>query len=251
MAEALIELRGVRAAYPGRGEPVLDGCDFVFSEGDKIGLLGPNGSGKTTLLHVMMGLLAPACGEVLFMGRRVATEKEFRQVRLQVGMLLQNADDQLFFPTVLDDVAFGPLNQGLSPSRARDAAMQTLESLGLAGFENRLTHRLSGGEKKLVSLAAVLAMQPRALLLDEPTNGLDPETRERLVGILAGLDRSSLIISHDWDFLACAARSFRSIRHGHVHVEPPAIVHAHYHRHPLGGEAHDHGDPVARSGVND
>lgn len=251
MAEALIELRGVRAVYPGREVPVLDGCDFTFHEGDKVGLLGPNGSGKTTLLHVMMGLIVPAAGEVRYLGRRVCSEKEFRQVRLGVGLLLQNADDQLFFPTVLDDVAFGPLNQGLSPAKARDAAVQTLESLGLSGFENRLTHRLSGGEKKLVSLAAVLAMQPKALLLDEPTNGLDPETRDRLVDILAGLDRSSLIISHDWDFLARASTTFRSIRHGHVHVEPASIVHAHYHQHPLGGVDHEHGEGVAEHHPDD
>lgn len=246
MAEPLMELRGVRVAYPGRPSTVLKGCDFAFHEGDKIGLLGPNGSGKTTLLHVMMGLLRPEAGEVRFRGEPVRTEKEFRNVRVRVGMLLQNADDQLFFPTVLDDVAFGPLNQGLPPARAREVAVETLESLGLRGFENRLTHRLSGGEKKLVSLAAVLAMQPMALLLDEPTNGLDPETRDRLVDILAGLDRSSLIISHDWDFLARASSSFRSIRHGCVHVEPASIVHAHYHEHPLGGVAHEHGEGVSK-----
>ncbi len=170
------------------------------------------------------------------------TEKEFRVLRREVGMVLQNAEDQLFNPTVLDDVAFGPLNLGMSVREAREMSMLTLEKLGLAGFENRLTHRLSGGEKKLVSLATILSMQPKALLLDEPTNGLDPETRERIIGILDGLPTARIIISHDWDFLARTTTQFMTIKNGCLVTDVPHLPHRHVHAHPLGDEPHHHHD---------
>ncbi|EPR37349.1 ABC transporter related protein [Desulfovibrio sp. X2] len=240
MSDVLLELRDVVFTYPGSSAPTLDGLDFSFCADQRIGLVGHNGSGKTTLLHIMMGLLRPQRGAVIFAGRPVATEKEFRQVRTTIGLLLQNADDQLFFPTVLDDVAFGPLNLGQTPAQARETALAVLASLGLAGFENRLTHKLSGGEKKLVSLAAVLAMNPRALLLDEPTNSLDPATRDRLVDILCDLDRPCVIISHDWDFLARVTREFRTISGGKLIDGSGMVPHHHVHVHPLGFVEHEH-----------
>jgi cobalt/nickel transport system ATP-binding protein len=159
-----------------------------------------------------------------------------------VGLVLQNAEDQLFNPTVLDDVAFGPLNLGLSVDEARELALRTLEELGLAGFENRLTHRLSGGEKKLVSLATILSMRPRVLLLDEPTNGLDPGTRERLAGILDALPTARIIISHDWDFLARTTTTFMTVKAARLITDIPHLPHRHVHAHPLGDEPHHHHD---------
>lgn len=212
----LVELKSVSFDYPGSDKSVLHDVDLTFESGRRIGLYGPNGSGKTTLLHIIMGLLPPSSGEVLFKGRAVREEKDFRELRRSIGLLLQNADDQLFNPTVLDDVAFGPLNLGLTPAEARDRAVKTLEFLGLCGFEERLTHKLSGGEKKLVSLAAILSMRPEALFLDEPTNGLDPETRERIITILNGLDASLIIISHDWDFLDQTTKDYLTIEKGRL-----------------------------------
>lgn len=238
----LIALDGVRYTYPGASVPVLDDAAFSLHAGQRIGLLGPNGSGKTTLVHVMMGLLVPERGRVLFKGREVAGETAFGPVRAAIGLLLQNADDQLFFPTVLDDVAFGPLNIGQPPAQARETALGVLASLGLGGFENRLTHRLSGGEKKLVALAAVLAMNPQALLLDEPTNNLDPATREKLIAILRSMDRAMVIISHDWDFLAKTTDDFCSIKNGRVCAESNPAAHVHVHIHPSGDVHHDHSD---------
>jgi cobalt/nickel transport system ATP-binding protein len=240
MPDPLLELRRISFTYPGAARPVLDGMDFRFRPGDRMGLFGPNGSGKTTMLHVVMGLLKPDSGEVLFAGAPCRTEKDFEQVRRCIGLLLQNADDQLFNPTVLDDVAFGPLNLGLSPDEARRRAVETMDYLGLSGFEDRLTHRLSGGEKKLVSLAGVLAMNPRALLLDEPTNGLDPETRDRIIDILNALDTSIIVISHDWDFLDRTTRTFHTIHDGRLHHAESPILHSHTHSHRLGDHPHLH-----------
>lgn len=137
----------------------------------------------------------------MYKGMEMKGEKEFRELRKGVGLLFQQADDQLFCPTVIEDVAFGPLNLGRSPEEAREIAMYTLCTLGLSGYEERVSYRLSGGEKKLVSLATVLAMQPEALVLDEPTNDLDPAMRDRLIEILGGLDVAMLVVSHDLDFL--------------------------------------------------
>lgn len=240
MAEGLLSLSDIAFTYPGSARPVLAGLDFDFRAGDRIGLFGPNGSGKTTLLHVMMGLLRPDRGAVRFRGREVRTEKDFRAVRQGIGLLLQNADDQIIYPTVLDDVAFGPLNRGLSRTAAKALAEDVLDMLGLGGFAERLTHRLSGGEKKLVSLAGVLAMEPEALLLDEPTNDLDPATRDRLVAILEGLGKPMIVISHDWDFLARVAGEFHRIEEGRLIRDERLFLHRHVHGHAMGDLNHEH-----------
>ncbi|MEW6658917.1 MAG: ABC transporter ATP-binding protein [Thermodesulfobacteriota bacterium] len=201
MSEALIELHNITFAYPGSSNPVFQDFNFKLLPGKHVGLIGPNGCGKTTLLHLVMGLLRPQAGRIFVFGQEVSKEKDFVSVRQKVGLLFQNADDQLFCPTVLEDVAFGPLNQGRPPAEALGIARETMARLGLDGFEERVTYKLSGGEKKLVSLATVLAMQPQLLLLDEPTTGLDEKTRRRLIRILQDLDIAYLIVSHEHDFL--------------------------------------------------
>ncbi|KAF5050777.1 Cobalt import ATP-binding protein CbiO [anaerobic digester metagenome] len=238
---SLFALENVSFAYPS-GREVLRDVSFAFEPGRKIGLYGTNGSGKTTLFHVIMGLAAPSKGRVLFHGSPISGEKQFRALRSEVGLVMQNAEDQLFNPTVLDDVAFGPLNLGLSAEEARERAEETLRELGLEGFGNRLTHRLSGGEKKLVSLATVLSMRPSVLLLDEPTNGLDPQTRERIIEILGALPTARIIISHDWDFLAQTTTRFMTIKNGRLLTDIPHLPHRHVHAHPLGDEPHHHHD---------
>ena len=182
----MIELRDISYTFPQASSPVLHNLSFAIQD-KRIGIIGPNGCGKTTLLHLMVGLLKPDQGELLFNGKPVSTKEDLRALRKEVGFLFQSSDDQLFSPTVIEDVAFGPLNLGFSPKEAREIAVKTLEELGLAGFEDRITHRLSGGEKKLVALATILAMRPKILLLDEPTNNLDPKTRSHLIEILQGL----------------------------------------------------------------
>jgi cobalt/nickel transport system ATP-binding protein len=201
MSEPLIELRDLNFAYPGAPNPVFQGLNYQLLPGRHVGLIGPNGCGKTTLLHLIMGLLRPQAGKIVIFGQEVKKEQDFVDVRQKMGLLFQNADDQLFCPTVLEDVAFGPLNQGKKPEEAVRIARETMERLGLHGFEDRVTYKLSGGEKKLVSLATVLAMQPQVLLLDEPTAGLDEKTKERLVHILKNLEITFMVVSHENHFL--------------------------------------------------
>jgi cobalt/nickel transport system ATP-binding protein len=195
----LIRLEGVAFAYaPGR--PLLAGVDFSLSPGERVALLGANGAGKTTVLHLIVGLLRPQSGTVTAFGLPRRRERDFHEVRARVGLLFQDPDDQLFCPSVGEDVAFGPLNLGRSPTEARAIADETLARLGLAGYAQRITHRLSGGEKRLVTLACVLAMAPEVLLLDEPTAGLDEDAEARLRDCLAALPQAMVIVSHDRAF---------------------------------------------------
>ena len=225
MAEPIFALEHISFTYPG-GRQVFRDMDFALYPDRKIGLYGPNGSGKTTFFRLITGLAAPQEGRILFHGRPLETEKDFRELRCKVGLVLQHAEDQLFCPTVLEDVAFGPLNLGCSQDEARGRAASTLER--------------SGGEKKLVSLATVLVMEPEALLLDEPTNGLDPEARQRIIGVLKTLPTARIIISHDWDFLAETSSEYLTVEGQHFTDAAPSHAHAHMHVHPLGNKPHEH-----------
>jgi len=237
---AIVELENIYFSYQG-GRHVFKNMAFKLFEGNKIGVIGHNGSGKTTLLHILMGLLRPDDGTVKLFGKSVKTEKEFRDARQRVGFLFQNADDQLFCPTVLEDVAFGPLNLGKSPEEAKEMSYRTLLDLNLKGFEGRVTHKLSGGEKKMVALATILVMQPRVLLLDEPTSGLDEETISRIMNILNDLDISYMIVSHEYGFLARTTTDIFRMKHGILCFDGPSEnLHSHYHRHPMGKASHEH-----------
>lgn len=237
----LIELQAVCFSYAGRS-PILNQVDLTLAANQRIGLIGANGSGKTTLFHLIMGLVRPTAGTIRFRGRPVIGEDDFKALRRDVGLLFQDADDQLFSPTVLEDIAFGPLNLGAPIDEARSRALQTLDDLGLGHLAQRITHQLSGGEKKLVALATILVMEPAALLLDEPTNNLDPATRDRLIAILAGLDLAAIIISHDYDFLAATCRDTSIMADGRVLTGDSSSLHTHCHVHRHGELPHRHGD---------
>ncbi len=208
----MIRLRNIRFSYGSRS--VLNGVDFSLDRRERVGLVGPNGAGKTTLCQIIMGLQMPDSGEVEIFGKIRRQEKDFEDVRSRIGFLFQDADDQLFCPTVLEDVAFGPLNLGKSPQEAKAIVSETLASLNLQGYEERITYQLSGGEKRLVSLATVLAMEPDILILDEPTTGLDEETTCRLLEILTSSDLTYLIISHDLEFVRQSTNSIVTLRNG-------------------------------------
>jgi cobalt/nickel transport system ATP-binding protein len=201
MSEHLLRLEGVSFGY-GPGRPVLDGCSFELARGQRVALSGANGSGKTTLLHLIVGLVRPQAGRIEAFGRPRAAEADFHEVRQRVGLLFQDSDDQLFCPTVAEDVAFGPMNLGKPRPEVRRIVAETLGSLGLAGYEQRITYRLSGGEKRLVALATVLAVEPDVLLLDEPASGLDEPSTERLVQLLGALRQAMIVVSHSREFLA-------------------------------------------------
>ena len=237
--ELIINLEDIAYSYPG-GAPVLDMLNFKLHRSNRIGLMGPNGSGKTTLVHLIMGLLKPSAGRIEIFKKPAVTEKDFRKVRGKIGLLFQDADDQLFSPTVLEDVAFGPLNLGKSQDEAMDIARNTLKFLGLEGFEDRITYKLSGGEKKLVSLATILAMEPEVLLLDEPISGLDDKTKATLKNVLLELDLSYILISHEIDFLADITDSIYTMENGKILIDQEIHVHQHVHAHPHGAYAHNH-----------
>ena len=240
MNPACLRLENISFGHSSQ-QQLFKGLNFELSSG-KVGLIGQNGCGKTTFLHLIMGLYKPETGSVFLDDRVIRSRDDLRYLRRQVGFLFQDADDQLFSPTVIEDVAFGPLNLGNSPVVAREKSEKMLARLGLVGFEDRLTHELSGGEKKLVALATILVMEPRFLLLDEPTNNLDAGTRMRLVDIISQLAIPMLIISHDWDFLARTTSYIYSLEHGHLHRNETEFLHTHPHAHAHGDHPHDHGD---------
>lgn len=210
----MIRLRDVNFRYNSRY--ILRGANFNVEPGDRIGILGANGSGKTTLCGIIMGLLKPESGVVEVFGRERREEPDFADVRGRIGYLFQDADDQLFCPTVMEDVAFGPLNLGKSSQEALRIVSETLSALKLGGFEHRITYQLSGGEKRLVALATVLAMEPAVLLLDEPTSGLDEETAQGIADLLKGSDYTYVLISHDSGFVKHTANKFLRIEQGQV-----------------------------------
>lgn len=242
---AFIELKnitcnkGAGKGGPEENAPLLNNLNMVIGS-EQTGLIGANGCGKTTLFRIIVGLEKPDSGQIFFKGKEVTQPQGLSDLRRETGYLFQHADDQLFSPTVLEDIAFGPLNLGFSPEEARGIAMQTLKKLGLEGFEKRVPHKLSGGEKKLVALATVLAMKPSLLLLDEPTNDLDPSTREQLITILKELNHPRVIISHDWDFLAETTSSLYTIDNGRLALCDQAHVHEHRHIHLYGDKPHSH-----------
>jgi len=235
----IIEIEGVAFAYPG-GRTVLEGIDFSVSRGERVGILGPNGSGKTTLFHIIMGLIQPQSGSMRIFGKEIKTEKDFFEVRRRIGYLFQNSEDQLFCPTVMEDVAFGPLNLGRSPAEAKEIALKTLEALGIPDFGTRISHKLSHGEKKLVALASVLAMDPEVLILDEPTAGLDAGTRDRLAEILQRIDMTLVIASHEMDFLTRMAGIFYALASGRIQEAGHIVPHVHEHVHIGGDYPHRH-----------
>jgi cobalt/nickel transport system ATP-binding protein len=239
MRPVILNLSAIRYGYPG-GPIVLNDLDFHLHAGDRIGLVAPNGSGKTTFFHIVMGLLKPLSGTVEAFGKVRKTEKDFIELRRRIGLLFQDADDQLFSPTVLEDVAFGPLNLGKSREEAMAVAQKTLDFLGLNGFEERVTYKLSGGEKRLVSLATVLAMEPEVLLLDEPSTGLDLNTKASLVRILNTLELSFVVISHEFDFLSQTARHIYTMEGGRIRFDEELHVHTHQHAHLMGRQPHRH-----------
>ena len=195
----LIKIENLSYAYPRRGA-VLKSINFTLHSNERVVINGDNGAGKTTLLHLIVGLKKAKQGDIIGFGEPCKTEKQFNQLRARAGLLFQDPDDQLFCPTVLEDVMFGPLNLGFTKQQAIDKSLQTLKKLGMQGFESRITHQLSGGEKRMITLASVLVMEPQVLILDEPTIALDEKAKMRLLNVLQGLPQAMIIISHDRAF---------------------------------------------------
>ncbi len=211
---ALVAVSELRYRYPD-GTAALDGVSFVIGRRERVALLGPTGSGKSTLLQHLNGLLPPASGSVTIDGVTVGPAT-LRDVRRRVGLVFQDPNDQLFLPTLLEDVAFAPLNDGMAPAEATRRARETLAELGLTGVERRAAHHLSGGERRLAALATVLVSRPTVLVLDEPTGDLDARSRRRLVELLRAREETMLVATHDLSIAAAVCRRGVMLHDGHV-----------------------------------
>ncbi|WP_376793331.1 energy-coupling factor ABC transporter ATP-binding protein [Thermoflexus sp.] len=196
----LIEAEGLIYIYPD-GHPALQGISLRIHREEKIALVGPNGAGKSTLLLVLSGLLRPTAGILRVEGEEIRNWDP-RRLRAKSGLVFQDPDDQLFSPTVFDDVAFGLIYRGLPESEVRERVYQALRAVGMAWAASRISHHLSVGEKKRVAIATVLALQPELMLLDEPTAGLDPRGRRELIGLLRDLPQAMVVATHDMRLVA-------------------------------------------------
>ena len=198
MREA-IAVKNLNYTYPD-GTRALEDVNIVVYEGERVAIIGPNGAGKTTFLLHLNGILRGSDGQVEVFGKSVEKVKR-EDVIKEVGIVFQDPDDQLFMPTLFDDLAFGPINMGLKEDEVRERVEKTILSLGLTGYENRCPHHLSGGEKKKAALAAVMSMEPRILVLDEPTANLDPKSRAELIKIVKDLNEREgitvIMATHD------------------------------------------------------
>ncbi|MGC0420849.1 energy-coupling factor ABC transporter ATP-binding protein [Embleya sp. AB8] len=190
-----LAVRGLAYAYPD-GHQALYGVDLTIARGERVALLGPNGAGKTTLVLHLNGILTAGAGTVEVAGLPVAKE-HLREIRRRVGIVFQDPDDQLFMPTVREDVAFGPANLGLRGAELEERVQQALARVGMAGFADRPPHHLSFGQRRRVAVATVLAMEPEILVLDEPSSNLDPASRRELAEVLRSLDVTVLMVTHD------------------------------------------------------
>ena len=190
-----LDVRDLRFAYPD-GTEVLRGVDLSIRSGERVALLGPNGAGKTTFVLHLIGILRGTGGSVAVDGIELEDET-VREIRSRVGFVFQDPDDQLFMPTVRQDVAFGPANFGLRGEELEQRVAEALTMVGMAHAADKAPHHLSGGERRRVAIATVLAMRPSILILDEPSSNLDPAGRRELAQILGGLDVTLLMVTHD------------------------------------------------------
>lgn len=214
MSHHRVEMRNVSYRYPD-GTPGVDGISFLFRHGESVGIVGANGAGKSTLLMLLLGLGFPQAGQVL-VGDVPVEKGTLEEIRRRAGLVMQNAEDMLFMPTVFDDVAFGPRNEGLPEEEARRRAEDALTAVGLPDLGHRSSYKLSGGEKKAVSIAAVLAMCPDILLMDEPTAGLDPVARRKLIDLLNGFTHTKIITSHDLEMILDTCSRVLVLSHGTI-----------------------------------
>jgi cobalt/nickel transport system ATP-binding protein len=218
-ANRVIEVRNLRYSYPD-GTQALDGIDFHLESGECVALLGANGSGKTTFALHLNGLL-DGMGSIEVCGLPV-NQQTLTKIRAKVGLVFQESDEQLFMPTVLEDVAFGPINLGVPPEQAVALARRTLEEVGMGSSSiHKAPYHLSGGEKRRVALAGVLVMQPEILVLDEPTTSLDPPGQRDLVRLLRALPQAKVLVTHDVEFARALATRAVFFEHGRVVADGP------------------------------
>ncbi|MBQ6218106.1 MAG: ATP-binding cassette domain-containing protein [Methanosphaera sp.] len=219
MAQKILEIKDLHYNYPD-GTQAINGIDFEVEEGQMISILGPNGAGKSTFFLHFNGIIEPTSGEIYIEGKKLEYDKKsLLEARAKVGVVFQNPDDQLFAPTVFEDVAFGPMNMGLPEDEVKKRVENALEVVGMTEYSHKAPHHLSGGQKKRVSIAGILAMQPKVMVLDEPTSGLDPNGASAIMQLLYDLnsDGMTIIVStHDVDLVPMYSDNINVLRRGKI-----------------------------------
>lgn len=220
MSHHVIRFEDVHFSYPG-GVKALNGITFTITHGEAVGIIGPNGAGKSTLLLHLNGTLLPTKGRVLIGGLEVS-KRTRKDLRKRVGLVFQDPDDQLFMPTVYEDVAFGPLNMGLDEGEVKRRVEEALRWLDCYEIKDRPSHRLSTGQKRAVSIASVVAMEPDIIAMDEPTSNLDPRSRREVISFLNNFLHTRIIATHDLDLVLDTCRRVILLERGRIKADGPA-----------------------------
>ena len=215
----MIEFQNVSFAYE-KGRPVLRDLSFRIEDGEAVGLIGANGAGKSTVMKLLLGLLQGE-GKILVDGVEVRRDT-LGEIRRKLGFVLQNSDNQMFMPTVYEDMIFAPLNYGLSREETEARVDHVLKELGLEDLKHRHNHRISGGEKRMAAIATILAMEPEVILMDEPTSALDPYNRRMVINTIRALPKTKIITSHDLDMILDTCGRVILLSHGEIAADGPA-----------------------------
>lgn len=221
MSHHIVEARDLHYTYPD-GTVGINGISFRIHHGESVAVVGANGAGKSTLLQHLNGYFIPSSGSIRI-GDYPLTKKTINEVRKSVGMVFQDPDDQLFMPTVFDDVAFGPLNLGLPDDVVETRVHEALETVGMLHLKQRPPYKLSGGEKRSVAIATVLAMSPDVLVMDEPSSNLDPMSRRRLINMLESFNHTKIIATHDLDMALSLCERTIVIHNGRITADSATI----------------------------
>lgn len=252
--EIVLEVKKLCFSYPDKDNVLID-ISFAVNRGERIALIGPNGSGKTTLFLLLCGILQPNAGEISVNGKAVS----HNQFNTDISYMFQSPDDQLFTSTVFDDVAFGPINEGLPDEEVKDRVKNALERVGCQELADKSPHHLSGGEKRMVALATILSMHPQVMVFDEPTSDLDLRNRRNIITLFTSLQKTMVISSHDLEFLLETCNRALIIDKGKIvedgdivdllsdetimkshHMEKPHSLYPHTHKRAIPGAPRDH-----------
>ena len=215
----MIDFQNVSFAYE-KGDPVIDGISFTIPSGESVGLIGANGAGKSTVMKLLLGLLQ---GEgTIRVGGTPVIKENLAKIRAGLGFVMQNSDNQMFMPTVYEDMIFAPLNYGLSREETDLRVDRVLTQLGLEKLKHRHNHKLSGGEKRMAAIATILAMEPQVILMDEPSSALDPRNRRIVINLIRSLGQTKLIASHDLDMILDTCSRVILLSEGRIAADGPA-----------------------------
>lgn len=209
----MIEYRDVSFSYDGK-TPVVEHINLTIGKGETVGLIGANGAGKSTIMKLLLGLLSGE-GQIMIDGMQV-TKGNLSQIRRKAGFVLQDSDNQMFMPTVYEDMIFGPRNYGMTKEQAEKRVDEVLDQLGLQELKHRYNHKISGGEKRMAAIATILAMQPEVILMDEPSTALDPVNRRTIIHTIQALPQTKLIASHDLDMILDTCERVILLSHGRI-----------------------------------